>query len=118
VLEYRSGELIARVVLPTAGVRDEPPRTALHAPTPNPFSSRARIRFELARPARARVEILDLRGRVVRVVLDRALEAGPHEAHWTGVAQHDGRAQSGVYFVRLRADGHLAGPPRRLAFVR
>ena len=56
----------------------------------------ANIRFALPRPASTRLEIFDLRGRLVTRLLERSLAGGHHEVTWTGRA-----ASSGVYLVKL-----------------
>ncbi|MEN8008173.1 MAG: choice-of-anchor D domain-containing protein, partial [Candidatus Krumholzibacteriota bacterium] len=45
---------------------------------PNPFNPQTEIRFELETPQQARVAIYDVKGRVMKVVADGHLEAGPH----------------------------------------
>ncbi len=72
---------------------------------PNPFNPRTRVRWRLAEPGRARVEVFDLRGRRVALLADEVLPAGPHEVTWDGLGDAGGTLPSGTYFVRLRAGG-------------
>ena len=93
---------------PTAtGVGDTPTvgRTELKAPFPNPFNPRTEIRFDLAEKAPVRVEILDARGRRVRTLVDGVRPAGSHQVVWRGRTDDGRGVASGVYFVRLTADG-------------
>ncbi|HKK72493.1 MAG TPA: FlgD immunoglobulin-like domain containing protein [Candidatus Krumholzibacteria bacterium] len=93
---------------PTAtGVGDTPVagRTELKAPFPNPFNPRTEIRFDLAHEAPVRVEVLDARGRRVRTLVDGVRPAGSHQLVWRGRADDGRGVASGVYFVRLIADG-------------
>ncbi|HPF35761.1 MAG TPA: FlgD immunoglobulin-like domain containing protein [Candidatus Krumholzibacteria bacterium] len=72
---------------------------------PNPFNPSTTLRFELPREGRAEVEILDLKGRRVALLVDGVLPAGAHDVAWTGRAD-DGRAvPAGAYFFRVRAAG-------------
>ncbi len=102
------------------GVDDGPPAlpaaVALHPPVPNPFNPRTTISFDLPSPARARLCVYDLEGRLVTTLADGDLPAGAHEAVWDGRDRLGRPAASGVYFCRLRAgDGTWS---RRLALVR
>ncbi len=88
-----------------------PPAVSLAAIGPNPFNPRATLEAGLARGGRARLEILDLRGRRVAMLVDAPLAAGRHRYVW----QTAGDA-SGVYVARLTADGGVA--TRRLVLLR
>lgn len=81
----------------------------LGAAFPNPFNPRTSIPFELA-PGQGdvdvRLEILDVRGRLVRTVLDGRRAAGQrHLADWDGTDDAGRTMPSGVYMTRLLADG-------------
>jgi len=87
---------------------DDLPQTAatrLVSVHPNPFNPRTRIAFELARETETRLGIYDLRGSLVRNLVSGHLAAGRHEAVWDGTDSSGQRAPSGVYMVRLSADG-------------
>jgi hypothetical protein len=92
-------------VLPPA---EAPPfSVTLRAPAPNPFSRATTASFTLTQSAEVRVEIFDLAGRRLRVLMDRRLEAGDHVVGWDG---EDGRGRTvapGVYFYRLAADDRV-----------
>ncbi len=69
---------------------------------PNPFTanaSRLFIPFELRRDARVRLEILNLKGEVVREVLNETKAAGRYEIKLAG-----NELPAGVYFYRLIKD--------------
>ena len=74
-------------------------------PTPNPTKAGARFGYALRQPGRARAEVLDVGGRVVRVIVDRELDAGPQAAAWDGRVSTGARAPAGVYYLRLRIPG-------------
>ena len=72
---------------------------------PNPFNPRTAIAFELARPGRVELQILDVAGRRVRSLTSQDFAAGRYEVVWNG-EDDDGRGvATGVYFVRMDADG-------------
>jgi len=83
---------------------------------PNPFRSETTLRFRLGRAARARILILDARGRVVRRLGGDDYPEGYSQLVWDG-RNGDGRpAPAGVYFARLESEGRAHG--RRLVLTR
>jgi len=90
---------------------------AFAAPAPNPATGPVRFAFALPRAEHVRLEVLDVQGRVVATVLDRALAAGPGSATWDG-RDGGGRAVApGLYLAVLRADG-AGSATRRVAVLR
>jgi flagellar hook assembly protein FlgD len=76
------------------------------------------VSFRVATPgavARAKLQVFDLSGRLVRTLLDGRLD-GPRDIHWNGRDAHGSSVASGIYFVRLFADGDRVH--RKLVVVR
>lgn len=86
---------------PPPGAGPARPALALLPNRPNPFNPRTTLRYVLPAPGPARLEIVDLRGRHVRTVLDAWLDAGPHETPWDGRDDAGRAVASGLYFSRL-----------------
>ena len=107
----------------TAGAADAGPgpavpgATLLHAPYPNPVTRGTTLRFDLARPGRASLEVLDLAGRHVATLSAGDLPAGRYAYRWNGHADAGGSVQPGLYFVRLSSRGQVA-QTARLVVVR
>ncbi|MEN8006387.1 MAG: FlgD immunoglobulin-like domain containing protein [Candidatus Krumholzibacteriota bacterium] len=76
---------------------------------PNPFNPRTRIPYELggeAGTARVNLQILDLRGRVVKTLVDGVQNVGQrYEAVWNGTDEAGRRLPSGAYMSRLTVGG-------------
>lgn len=72
---------------------------------PNPFNPRTAIQLSLPEAGRARVDIFDVRGRLVRTLVDEELPAGIHQRTWSGLDDSGRRVASGVYLIRLRHPG-------------
>jgi hypothetical protein len=70
---------------------------------PNPFSKTTTIRFELGESRRVTVSVLDVQGRLVRRLTDRAMTAGPQDVVWDGCDQFGNQVPAGVFFVRISA---------------
>ncbi|HET9951223.1 MAG TPA: FlgD immunoglobulin-like domain containing protein [Candidatus Eisenbacteria bacterium] len=83
---------------------------------PNPFNPRTTIRFELPRAARARLAIFDVRGGLVRVLVDGPQPAGHHEIAWDGLDGLGRAVATGTYFYRLETEGTSAA--RKLTLLR
>lgn len=71
--------------------------------SPNPFNPRTTIRFALPAAADTRLDIIDLRGRVVRTLVRGNLAAGDHSYTWDGVDHARRPVATGAYFFRLSA---------------
>jgi len=102
----------------TTGVGDGPgPRAFDVVPEPNP--SRGDVAFAIANPSGrtlpAKVEVCDLAGRTVAVVLDGTVPGGTTRATWSGRTDR-GPVAAGLYFVRARIGDRTV--VRRLARVR
>lgn len=71
---------------------------------PNPFASQTTIQYELAHDTPVTLEVFDMVGRRVAVLVDEVKPAGAHE-----VRLHTANAlTSGVYIYSIRAGDHTA----------
>ena len=77
--------------------------TELQGNYPNPFNPQTRIEFTLADQCRVNLEVFDLKGRLVRTLVDETRASGCHHAIWDGTDLSGRRAASGTYFFRLQA---------------
>jgi hypothetical protein len=84
-------------VLPTA--------FALHAAQPNPVGEQTVIRYDLAAPAQARIEVYDARGELVRELMAARREPGRYQVTWNRRDAREQRVAPGVYFCRMQAGG-------------
>lgn len=90
-----------------AGVTGEAPPVGpivFAAPSPNPASGPVRLEFQLPEAAGVRLDLYDVRGRLVRRMLKEEMEPGPHAVTWDGTVDGQ-RAPAGVYFARLQVSG-------------
>jgi hypothetical protein len=68
---------------------------------PNPFNPTTTIRYTLDRPGRATLRVYDVRGALVRTLVDATQTSGPREVVWDGRDARGRTVASGVYFCRL-----------------
>jgi hypothetical protein len=101
VLTVDSAEVV------TTGVDPEPIETptryALHDNFPNPFNPTTTIRYDLAEAADVHLEIYNIKGERVTVLVDRHQPPGRHNVRWDGHNSSGQPVATGVYFYRLRA---------------
>lgn len=84
--------------------------------SPSPFRDWTMVEYELGRPARASVRVYDVAGRLVATLADGDHTRGTHRASWDGRSDAGEASASGVYFVRVEAEGRALWP--RVVLVR
>ncbi len=79
----------------------------LHQNYPNPFNPSTQLRYDVAGRAgervRVRIGVYDVRGALVRSLVDADRTPGSYTTSWDGRADNGTRAASGVYFYSMRA---------------
>ncbi len=70
---------------------------------PNPFNPVTRIAFGLPDGGAVLLQVFDVRGALVRTLVDGALPSGRHTVLWNGTSDSGRPAASGIYFYRLRS---------------
>ena len=94
-----------RLVAVTA-VEDIPVRLEFSPIAPRPSLGSARMRYGLPRSAQVELEVFDVQGRRMRTLVSGPQEPGWHDVTWDGSTDGSGRAGSGLYYARFRAEGH------------
>ncbi|MDZ7376400.1 MAG: YCF48-related protein [candidate division KSB1 bacterium] len=94
----------------TTGVNDESAQTgvpgqfSLEQNYPNPFNPETTIRFSLPNASEVKLEIFNMVGQRVRLLVNGQLTAGVHAAKWDGKDDFGRLLSSGIYFYRIEAD--------------
>ena len=70
---------------------------------PNPFNPKTTLGFSLPRTSHVSLDIFDLKGRLVRRLVDESFAPGMHEVTWNGLDDSGHPVSTGIYFSRLRA---------------
>lgn len=92
------------------GTPDAPTgRPTIEGNTPNPFNPSTRITYRVAEDMDVRLEVLDIRGRRVRELVDGYREAGQHSVVWDGRDDSGMVVASGSYLIRLSWSGGSEG---------
>jgi hypothetical protein len=78
----------------------------LHQNYPNPFNAGTTISYSISTSMAERdmtLAIYDLRGQLVKKLVDKKTAAGQHSVHWDGTDDLGQTLTSGTYFARLSA---------------
>jgi len=106
----RPSHLLLRVTNTTTSVASGEPEAAglrLLGIHPNPCNPRATLRFRLGEPGRVRASVHDLRGALVTELTHAEYPAGEHALVWSGRDRAGRSVSSGVYLVRVEAEGRV-----------
>jgi hypothetical protein len=80
------------------------PGFRLYPARPNPFSLVTTVRFDLAEPGPVRLRVYDIRGRMVKSLIDVPLKAaGRHVVDWDATDRTSSKVSQGIYFCRLES---------------
>lgn len=80
-----------------------PTRFVLHENYPNPFNPVTRIDFELPSESHVKMEIFNILGQKVIVLVDRDMQAGRFTEKWDGQDRNGIKVGAGLYFCRFTA---------------
>jgi flagellar hook assembly protein FlgD len=75
----------------------------LHQNHPNPFNPSTSIAFELPEAAHVTLRVYDIKGSMVRTLVEDRLARNFYSVEWDGYDDHGRGLASGVYYCRLEA---------------
>ncbi len=104
------------VATDVATAEDVPDGFVLHPNYPNPFNPSTTIVYELPQTATVRIEVYDVIGRRVAVLVEGTEVAGRHQVRWDAT-----RMASGLYFTRMivdHADAQRATRTQKMLLVK
>ena len=98
---------IVNVVLEVAAdeteVEELPEAVTLNGNYPNPFNPETEIMFQLPENTDINLSVYNLKGQLVRTLVDNYLPGGSHSVIWDGKTNNGELVGSGVYFYKLTA---------------
>ncbi|KPJ60589.1 MAG: hypothetical protein AMJ46_06250 [Latescibacteria bacterium DG_63] len=97
-------------------VRVAPVAYKLSQGFPNPFNPFCTIRYDIPQAGRVSLRVFDVRGALVRTLVDAYREPGIYSELWNGRAEDGRELPSGVYFYRLEAGEFVA--TRKMVLLR
>jgi len=93
-----------------------PERFDLAPNYPNPFNGGTKIRYAVPRSATVSITVYNSLGQRVQTLVSARHEAGRYETAWQGVDASGRAMASGIYLLRIEADGFSA--VRRMLLLR
>ncbi|HPM05226.1 MAG TPA: T9SS type A sorting domain-containing protein, partial [Candidatus Cloacimonas sp.] len=72
---------------------------------PNPFAASTTINYSLVKAGRIELKIFNLKGQLVKKLVEGNCKASAYTANWDGKDEQGRTVASGVYFCILTADG-------------
>ena len=78
---------------------------------PNPFNGATMIPFTIPENENAVnvfVDIFDLQGRAIKILVNSTYNPGFHQVSWDGTTDSGNMAASGIYFYRIKAGQYQA----------
>jgi len=72
---------------------------------PNPFNPGTRIEFSIPKKAHIIIKIHDILGREIKTLIDDELPPGSHFVFWDGNDGNNNKTPTGIYFIRMQAEG-------------
>jgi len=101
---------------PMAAPDDAQPARLMLSSFPNPALGTATLSYALPAPGRVTLAVFRPDGSLLRTLVDRSEQAGPHSVVWDGRDQLGAPAAAGVYFYRLETP--TAAPCGKLILTR
>ena len=103
-----TGELMIRAIVEYTTDNDDnvAPVFTLDARNfPNPFNPETTISFSVPVSGPTTLKVYNLKGQVIRTLVNDSREAGRHSVVWNGKDDNGNSVSSGMYFFRVHNDG-------------
>ncbi|MDI6808366.1 MAG: FlgD immunoglobulin-like domain containing protein [Candidatus Eisenbacteria bacterium] len=94
---------VGRTVSVADGLGEAVPREGLLPLAPNPFLGGTEIAFGVLSETDVKLMIFDVRGRLLRTLVNSRLSRGLHQISWDGRDENGRRVPSGVYICQFKA---------------
>ncbi len=73
---------------------------------PNPFNPTTTIAFNMPKTGNANLSIYNVKGQLVKTLVNGNVEKGTKQVVWTGLDNNNMKVSSGVYFYKLNTGNH------------
>lgn len=72
---------------------------------PNPFNPKTNISYNLQEAGYITIEVFNMKGQIIRTLVDQYKEAGTQSVEWNGLDDDNNSVSSGIYFYNMKAGG-------------
>lgn len=73
---------------------------------PNPFNPETTIQYYIPKNGFVTVDVYNVRGQIVKKLVNENQSTGKHQIIWKGTDQNDNTVGSGVYFYKIKTNNH------------
>ena len=87
---------------PTVSIDETSASFATTGSFPNPFTTQTVISYHLADAGAVNLSVYDMRGRLVKTLVDMHQEKGTQNAVWDATSPDGARVKPGMYFYRMQ----------------
>ena len=82
------------------------------------FNASTRIRYQLPQEGMVSLRVYNLRGQIVRTLIDGRMERGEWSIVWDGRDEEGRKVSSGIYVYRLVVEGGAWTEARRMVLIK
>ena len=100
VMEYPFAPVAAGDIIPLV--------TELRGNFPNPFNPDTQIAFSLNKQSHVQITIYNVRGQLVRTLVDEQRDANNYTVTWNGTDDNRKSVSSGIYFYKMKAEKYAS----------
>ena len=75
---------------------------------PNPFNPETTIKFSTAKDSKVSLKIYNIKGQLVKTLINENMNAGKHQIIWKGKNNNNKSVSSGVYLYRLKSNKYVS----------
>jgi hypothetical protein len=105
-----SGEYYGPIAITTPpqglSIPEIPLVTGLTSLYPNPFNPDLNIAYTVSRSMPVQIDIVNMRGQLIKTVVQDTKDRGTHRFQWDGKDSHGRACSSGIYNIRMKAGDH------------
>ena len=83
------------------------PSIQLERNYPNPFNPETMIKFSISEYSKTTLSVYNIKGQLVRTLIDEDLERGNHDVIWFGKDNNNKPVSSSVYFYKLKVGNKI-----------
>ena len=82
--------------------------TVLNNNYPNPFNPETNIAYSIKEAGNVTIEVYNLRGQLVKTLVNETKETGDYTATWSGTDNSNKSVSSGVYFYKMKSGNYTS----------
>jgi FlgD Ig-like domain len=82
-------------------IQEIPVHSCLAQNYPNPFNPSTNISYDLAEAGEIELSLYNVKGQLVKKLIDKHQESGHYNISWNGIEENDNPVPSGIYFYQL-----------------